>query len=90
MLEIKNTTKFKSDLKKYKHKQSVLNEFNKVLIALANGQQLEERYCDHSLSGSWVGYRECHIKPDVLLVYFTSENSLILERIGSHSELFKK
>jgi mRNA interferase YafQ len=51
--------------------------------ALING-------CDHPLSGDYIGVRECHIKPDVLLIYWIDEKNktLVLERIGSHSELF--
>jgi mRNA interferase YafQ len=44
---------------------------------------------DHSLSGDWVGYRECHIKPDLLLIYKKQgKDSIRLARFGSHSELF--
>ncbi len=50
---------------------------------------LEQHYCDHPLLGKWKGHRECHVKPDVLLIYKTSNTYLFLERIGSHSELFK-
>ena len=50
---------------------------------------LEARYRDHDLSGDWAGYRECHIKPDLLLIYRKSEPSTLrLARLGSHSELF--
>ena len=60
-----------------------------VLKALVVDQALEPRYRDHDLSGDWVGYRECHIKPDLLLIYRKSgEDLLILTRLGSHSELF--
>jgi mRNA interferase YafQ len=44
---------------------------------------------DHDLSGDWAGYRECHIKPDLLLIYRKSDaDTLRLARLGSHSELF--
>ncbi|MGD1641148.1 type II toxin-antitoxin system YafQ family toxin [Klebsiella pneumoniae] len=47
------------------------------------------RYRDHDLSGDWAGYRECHIKPDLLLIYRKSDaDTLRLARLGSHSELF--
>lgn len=51
---------------------------------------LEKKYLDHSLGGNWKGSRECHVNPDVLLIYRISEteNKLFLERFGSHSELF--
>ncbi|MGA9070320.1 MAG: type II toxin-antitoxin system YafQ family toxin [Terracidiphilus sp.] len=56
---------------------------------LANDQPLEQRLRDHDLSGDWSGYRECHVKPDLLLIYRKAEdNSLRLARLGSHSELF--
>ena len=49
----------------------------------------QKKYHDHALSGNWNEYRECHIKPDVLLIYKKQNlNSLRLARLGSHSELF--
>jgi mRNA interferase YafQ len=61
-----------------------------ILILLATDSLLPERYGDHPLTGNWVGFRECHIKPDLLLIYEkTTANKLILARLGSHSELFR-
>ena len=60
-----------------------------VLVALATDQPLDARYRDHDLSGDWAGYRECHIKPDLLLIYRKSDPDILrLARLGSHSELF--
>jgi mRNA interferase YafQ len=60
-----------------------------VLYKLLNDEILPEKYRDHSLTGDWFGYRECHVKPDLLLIYKQSdENTLRLARLGSHSELF--
>ena len=60
-----------------------------VLGALATDQPLEAKRRDHDLSGDWAGYRECHIKPDLLLIYRKSDaDTLRLARLGSHSELF--
>jgi mRNA interferase YafQ len=60
-----------------------------MLLVLANDQQLEPRYRDHDLSGDWAGYRECHVKTDLLLIYRKSGDDLLrLARLGSHSELF--
>jgi mRNA interferase YafQ len=89
MLNRKFSSRFKKELKKYEHKPDVLKEFNEVLKFLLFGKQLPEKYKDHSLIGNYVGYRECHIKPDVLLIYKIDEEHLYLSRIGSHSELFK-
>ena len=60
-----------------------------VLAALSQDQLLEDRYRDHELIGNWTGYRECHIKPDLLLIYReTDSDTLRLARLGSHSQLF--
>jgi mRNA interferase YafQ len=60
-----------------------------VLKALASDQPLDVRCRDHDLSGDWAGYRECHVKPDLLLIYRKSgSDTLRLARLGSHSELF--
>ena len=59
------------------------------LMALATDQPLDAKFRDHDLSGDWAGYRECHVKPDLLLIYRKSDaDTLRLARLGSHSELF--
>lgn len=65
------------------------DDLKPVLVALATDQPLDVRYRDHDLSGDWAGYRECHIKPDLLLIYRKSDaDTLRLARLGSQSELF--
>ena len=61
-----------------------------VITLLAMGEPLPLRNKDHSLSGEWVGHRECHILPDWLLVYRIEDDVLVLTltRTGSHSDLF--
>jgi mRNA interferase YafQ len=60
-----------------------------ILQHLVSDQSLAQRYRDHDLTGDWAGYRECHLKPDLLLIYRkVGDESLILARLGSHSELF--
>lgn len=60
-----------------------------VLEFLVTDQPLPSNYRDHSLSGDWDGYRECHLKPDLLLIYkLPDKDTLYLARLGSHSELF--
>lgn len=57
---------------------------------MATDQALEPRFRDHSLTGSWVDYRECHIKPDLLLIYRKFGTDILrLVRLGSHSDLFE-
>ncbi|HEX3437353.1 MAG TPA: type II toxin-antitoxin system YafQ family toxin [Pseudacidobacterium sp.] len=92
MRTIERSSAFKKDYKresKGRHRNTLDDDLSHVLIALATDQPLEPRYRDHDLSGDWAGYRECHIKPDLLLIYRKSGNDLLrLARLGSHSELF--
>lgn len=82
--------------KKFLKQYSKLSQKDKILVddivdRLLNGEVLEAKYKDHKLKGEFKNYRECHIKPDLLLVYNKNENLLILTafRVGSHSELFE-
>lgn len=63
----------------------------KCLKKLADNEILEQKYKDHELKGEFAGFRECYLKPDLLLIYKKLESELILYcvDIGSHSELFK-
>jgi len=88
MLDRKFSTRFKRDLKKFQHKKEVLSELNEVLKSLLLKKKLPEKYKDHDLTGNYINYRECHISPDVLLIYRIEDKELYLYRIGSHSELF--
>ncbi|MBM0609188.1 type II toxin-antitoxin system YafQ family toxin [Helicobacter pylori] len=88
MLKIKHHTFFKKDFKKLVKNgfdDSVLNE---VILTLRKKEPLSPPFKDHALKGKWKPFRECHIKPDVLLVYLVKDDELILLRLGSHSELF--
>jgi mRNA interferase YafQ len=80
---------FKKDIKRYEHQKAIMLELRKIIECLLQQQSLEQRHCDHLLSGNWVGHRECHVKPDLLLIYQVDDKFLFLERLGSHSELFK-
>lgn len=59
-----------------------------IIEKLAKSKSIEAKYSDHPLSGNWKGHRECHIKPDLLLIYKIEVDTLRLVRLGSHSELF--
>lgn len=87
---IRFTSQFKRDLKLAKKQGKDIEKLFQVVERLANGEVLEEKYHDHNLIGNYKGCRECHIEPDWLLVYEISENilTLLLYRVGSHSELF--
>ena len=90
MLEPTPTTKFKKDLKRFQYQQKVMKELDSVIQILAKGARLPEKNVDHPLGGNWKNSRECHVYPDILLIYRVeeSQNKLFLERFGSHSELF--
>jgi mRNA interferase YafQ len=90
MYEIFRTTSFKKDYKKLSNVDKKL--LKEVITLLANGETLAEEYNDHKLIGNYLGCRECHIKPDLLLIYRINDNilELALTRVGSHSKLFGK
>jgi mRNA interferase YafQ len=92
MRTIDRSTAFKRDYKREARGQlsaTLEAALLPVLAALANNEALELRLRDHELSGDWAGYRECRVKPDLLLIYRKTEaNALRLARLGSHSELF--
>ena len=90
--EVKFTNQFKKDFKLAKKQNKDLNKLFDVVNILAEGGILEAKYRDHDLSGKYKGTRECHTEPDWLLVYEIQNDVLvlILYRLGTHSELFKK
>lgn len=90
--EVKYTNQFKKDLKLAKKQNKDLDRLFDVVNILADGGTLDAKYRDHELSGNYKGTRECHIEPDWLLVYETRDEVLVLMlyRLGTHSELFKK
>ncbi len=80
--------KFKRDLKKH-YLELVSDSWVEVLHYLINDKELPQKYCDHALKGNYQGCRDCHIKPDLVLIYEKINNDLLLIRLGTHSELFK-
>jgi mRNA interferase YafQ len=88
MLNVVFKSRFKKDLKKLKSAKRDEDELLAVIELLAKEQPLAERFHDHALSGNYANHRECHVRPDWLLVYQIEGSELILVRTGSHSELF--
>jgi mRNA interferase YafQ len=92
MRTIERSSAFKRDYKREargQHRATLDSDLVPLLAALADDQTLAPKQRDHELSGDWAGYRECHIKPDLLLIYRKPDaNILRLARLGSHSELF--
>jgi mRNA interferase YafQ len=92
MRRIERSTAFKRDYKresKGRWRTTLDEDLRQVLSALVADAPLEVRYRDHDLIGDWLGYRDCHIKPDLVLIYRKPDSeTLLLARLGSHSEVF--
>lgn len=62
-----------------------------IMALLAEDKPLPAAQRDHALIGNWKGYRECHVKADLLLIYTVEDTNILhLARLGSHSELFSR
>ena len=90
MLELVVSSAFKTEVKKIKNAKDKA-ELKLVLDTLLAEKTLDVKYRDHTLSGNYKNYRECHIKPDLLLIYKIEKAELVLYavHISSHSDLFK-
>ncbi len=91
MMELKLTTQFKKDLKRYKHDEDLLKALEVVLNHLAQNGIVPQEYFPHTLSGDYKECMECHVLNDFLLIWIDKTKPLIkLLRLGSHSELYGK
>ena len=84
------TRQFEKDLKLCKRRGKNLDKFKIVACTLISGQTLDPIHRDHKLLGNYHGRRDCHIESDWVLIYKTDGERLIFERMGTHSDLFKK
>ena len=91
MRTIERTGQFKRDYKrevKGVQRQALEGDFSTLVTLLATDQPLAEKHRDHLLGGEWKDHRDCHIKPDLVLIYRKLEQDVLqLVRLGSHSEL---
>ena len=92
MYEVKFTTAYKKSYKLMKKRGLDVSLLDEVVDLLRQGKQLDEKYHDHGLTGDYIGFRECHVKPDWLLIYLIENDILTLTLVdpGTHSDLFKK
>ena len=92
MRTIDRSSAFRRDYKreaKGQQRATLDDNLMPVLTALADDRPLEPKHRDHDLSGDWSGYRECHVKPDLLLIYRKADQDVLrLARLESHSVLF--
>lgn len=91
MRTIERTSQFKRDYKreaKGPHRASLAKDLVDVINALARDRPLAPKYRDHALTGDWKDHRDCHVKPDLVLIYRKPKDDVLqLVRLGSHSEL---
>ena len=92
MYEVKITAAYKRAYKLMRKRGLDVALLDEVVDLLRQGKQLDEKHCDHALTGKFAGFRECHIKPDWLLVYLIENDILVLTLVdtGTHSDIFKK
>ena len=90
MKPIRRTSQFKKDIRLAQRRGYDLDKLKRVIEKLARDEPLEEQYEDHALHGMFKGMRDCHIKPDWLLIYKNTSDELVLVRTGTHSDLFRE
>ncbi len=90
MLILRTTSKFRKDYRLAKKRGLDLDLLEKVIDHLLNEKPLDKKHRDHALTGNYIGFRECHIQPDWLLIYAVDQGQLVLTaaRTGTHSDLF--
>lgn len=90
MYTIRTSARFRRDVRRCQKQGKNMALFKQINELLVAGKRLPPKYRDHLLTGNWHGYRECHIRPDWLLIYHIDESVKEIEyvRMGSHSELF--
>ena len=82
------TTRFKREFALMLSRGKDEAEFANIAARLLNNAPLEPRHRDHPLIGSWIGWRDCHLEPDWLLIYKATATEVIFARTGTHSDLF--
>ena len=90
MLKIVLSNRFRKDIKLAQKRRLNLDLLRSVVNTLACGEKLDKKYRDHDLTGDFIGFRECHVRPDWLLIYRIEQEELelFLFRTGTHSDLF--
>lgn len=91
MRTIERTHRFKRDYRREsrgRHRADLDERLAAVVSALSTDAPLEPRHHDHALSGPWADFRDCHLRPDLVLIYQKVEPGILrLIRLGSHAEL---
>lgn len=88
MLKPIHLRKFENEVVKAKKRGKDIEKLKEIMKLLIQENPLQQKNRNHKLKGEYVGYWECHIEPDWLLVYKKTETHIIFVRTGSHSDLF--
>ncbi len=89
MLKTQYRNTFERDVKRIKKRGLDFSKLKEIMRVLVEEKPLSAKYRDHPLTGNYSGHRECHIQPDWLLIYKKVAGTIIFERTGTHSDLFK-
>ena len=81
MKEVRKTTQFKKDFKRYKNNKNIIETLFQLVGLLVEDKQIPEGYYPHSLKGNWNDYMECHIENDTLLRRSSGYNSFSLSAL---------
>jgi mRNA interferase YafQ len=87
-MNVAQTKQFKKDVKRMRKRGKDLEKVKAVIDLLVAEEPLPPKNRDHKLGGNWIGRRDCHIEPDWVIIYKLTEDELLLERTGTHSDLF--
>lgn len=88
-MKLKRHKQFIKDFRKIRLTDEQFQKLIKYLNLLLEGKSLPPEAQDHELLGEWGGFREFHLGGDLLVIYYLTENEIILARIGTHNQLFK-
>ena len=88
MLVVRQTAAFRCDVRRLRRQGADLSKLERIVDFLVAKKPVEQKHQDHSLSGDWKGFRDCHVQPDWVLIYSVEGNELQLALTGSHSVLF--
>jgi mRNA interferase YafQ len=83
------STQFQRDVKRLQKRGKDLEKLKWLIELLLAADPLPPQYKDHALKHGWAGYRDAHVEPDWVLIYFATEKTVHLERTGTHEELFE-
>ena len=88
MRSLKTVNRFKKNLKLQHKRGKSIHKLEDITVFILENGDAPEHCRPHDLVGNWVGYRECHIEPDWLLVYTVTDELVTLYRTGTHADIF--